>query len=278
MVQKFYRWFASSNDKSYEDESRFFASKEDCYNDMRNAVLEKMKWNTEFAEDFENENTNIIYSVDFTQNEIVHESYSGTYTYTIHEFEKWDERGNLTLYHEKLKGKGGKLTLVFSNGNYTNLYMTYGEGDYFPQTIYECLTCRWQSECYANYYYLTINSESEFQPRLLDEGDYERLVKLNPTLDGVCLVSMNSNEIFAISLQDIRKKGIKMAMTDSIQLFKEKEIHFGRKWDIIDELPTDRENLWKVLDCEEYTLWMDNEYGEMFLIFHEDEAVLRTNI
>lgn len=81
---KGFRWIASSNDGCFEDGSQeVFATREECYNDMRNAVLEKMKWNTDFHEDFEEDDDVIGYDVQFSRNKIVHTSYSGTYTYTM---------------------------------------------------------------------------------------------------------------------------------------------------------------------------------------------------
>ena len=76
-----YSWKAKSDDGAFEDNGKCFATKEDAYNDMRNEALEKMKWNTEFY-DVEEEDT-IGYSVHFSKNKIVHESYSGIYTYEI---------------------------------------------------------------------------------------------------------------------------------------------------------------------------------------------------
>lgn len=86
MGTKMYKWVAESNDGSFQDESRCaFETKKECYEDMRNAVLEKMKWNTEFDEDFNDvgESEYIGYKVNFTQDCIAHESYSGIYTYRI---------------------------------------------------------------------------------------------------------------------------------------------------------------------------------------------------
>lgn len=84
---KKYRWVAESNDRSFEDESRQeFASKEECYNDMRASALEKMKWNTEFYD--VDENDTLGYKVHFSKNKIIHESYSGVYTYEIKEVEE----------------------------------------------------------------------------------------------------------------------------------------------------------------------------------------------
>ena len=79
-----YKWVASCDDGAFEDESiELFDTKEECYNDMRNNALEKMKWNTEFKHDFDNEEDSIGYEVSFSQNEIMHKSYSGLYTYKI---------------------------------------------------------------------------------------------------------------------------------------------------------------------------------------------------
>lgn len=78
------KWVAFSNDGAYEAFSKgSFDNKKDCYNDMRNAVLEKMKWNTEYDEDFPYEGDAVGYKVHFTQDMIIHTSYSGTYVYKI---------------------------------------------------------------------------------------------------------------------------------------------------------------------------------------------------
>ena len=78
------KWVAYSNDGAYEDFSKgSFDEKKDCYNDMRNAALEKMKWNTEYDEDFSNKDDSIGYKVRFAQDMIIHTSYSGTYVYKI---------------------------------------------------------------------------------------------------------------------------------------------------------------------------------------------------
>lgn len=81
-----YVWKAECSDGAFEDCSKKeFDTKEECYNDMRNAALEKMKWNTEFVEDLEElaSDEYIGYEVHFNQNYITHNSYSGLYTYTI---------------------------------------------------------------------------------------------------------------------------------------------------------------------------------------------------
>jgi hypothetical protein len=82
---KKYKWVASSDDDgTFEDESRtLFDTLEACYNDMRNAALEKMKWNTVFDEDYSYDTDTIGYEVYFSQNMIEHISYSGRYTYRI---------------------------------------------------------------------------------------------------------------------------------------------------------------------------------------------------
>ena len=78
------RWLAYSNDGAYNDFSeKSFDNKKDCYNDMRNAVLKKMKWNTEYDEDFDYKDDAVNYKVRFTQDMIIHSSYSGIYVYKI---------------------------------------------------------------------------------------------------------------------------------------------------------------------------------------------------
>ena len=83
-----YHWKASSNDGAYEDESKCgFETKREAYDDMRDAALTKMKWNTEYDEDYADGTEEIEYDVhfSFSQGKIVHESYSGIYTYEIYE-------------------------------------------------------------------------------------------------------------------------------------------------------------------------------------------------
>lgn len=78
------KWVGFSNDGAYEVFSdKSFDNKKECYEDMRQAVLEKMKWNTEFDEDFTEADDAVGYKVRFTQNEIIHCSFSGVYVYRI---------------------------------------------------------------------------------------------------------------------------------------------------------------------------------------------------
>lgn len=78
------KWVGFSNDGAYEDFSdKSFDTKKECYEDMRQAVLEKMKWNTEFDEDFTEADDAVHYKVRFTQDEIIHCSFSGVYVYRI---------------------------------------------------------------------------------------------------------------------------------------------------------------------------------------------------
>lgn len=78
-----YYWEAECEDGAYDDESQvYFKTKKEAYDSMRNAALEKMKWNTEYDEDFE-ENDCINYEVEFYKDKIVHRSYSGTYTWKL---------------------------------------------------------------------------------------------------------------------------------------------------------------------------------------------------
>ena len=80
-----YIWEAYCKDGSYTDESEVkFKTRKAAYEDMRNAVFEKMKWNTEFDEDFY-DGEPINYYVEFTQDRITHESFSGVYVYEIKE-------------------------------------------------------------------------------------------------------------------------------------------------------------------------------------------------
>ena len=82
---KKYSWKASSNDGSYEDEGQvWFNTHKEAYEDMRHHALVKMNWNTEWSDFSDMDKSDYIgYKVKFNQNYIVHESYSGIYTYEI---------------------------------------------------------------------------------------------------------------------------------------------------------------------------------------------------
>jgi hypothetical protein len=77
-----YKWIAKSNDGWENESTREFNTKKEAYNDMRNAVFDKMHWNTEFDEDL-TDDCFVNYKVHFEQDKIVHESFSGVYTYQI---------------------------------------------------------------------------------------------------------------------------------------------------------------------------------------------------
>lgn len=80
-----YTWKATSDDGCYEDKGRrWFDTKKEAYEDMRKYALEKMQWNTDWEDFFDMDEEDWIgYNVKFHPNYIVHESYSGIYTYEI---------------------------------------------------------------------------------------------------------------------------------------------------------------------------------------------------
>lgn len=82
---KMYTWICKSNDGYEQEATGFSDTKKEAYENMRDAALEKIKWNTEFDEDFED--GMIDYHIDFlfSQWKIIHKSYSGVYTYVIKE-------------------------------------------------------------------------------------------------------------------------------------------------------------------------------------------------
>lgn len=78
-----YVWYAYCEDGAYEANSdREFSTRKAAYEDMREEVLDKMKWNTEYDEDF-NDGEPVIYEVEFRQDRIIHTSFSGRYVYQI---------------------------------------------------------------------------------------------------------------------------------------------------------------------------------------------------
>lgn len=93
-----YYWACESSDGFTDNSTAFFKSQSDCYTDMLNHAIDKIKWNTEWTDLVEpNDKPNddgmitndeldlshIHYDLDFYPDKIVHKSYSGTYTYQI---------------------------------------------------------------------------------------------------------------------------------------------------------------------------------------------------
>lgn len=79
-----YMWVAYCADGDFTESSeKGFSTKEEAYNDMRNHALEKMKWNTDYKEDFESDEDTIGYNVTFKKDKIEHNSYSGRYIYKV---------------------------------------------------------------------------------------------------------------------------------------------------------------------------------------------------
>lgn len=293
-MDKAYRWFASSDDGCYEISGRkFFSSKEDCYNDMRDAVLKKMKWNTEFLEDFGDDDEIIGYDVKFSKNKIVHTSYSGTYTYEIDELEKLDERYGLTMYG-LTTASGGRVWIDRNDDVHALLYMDYLNGDYFPMNLDDALTCVWNAEGFGSKYYLypikildTLRIETHF----LKGNDFDRLVWLNSHegFDGVVYLGGDETTTMVASLQDVRERGLAAVVSDKEKhtyryetydsvapISAKAEIEWGgRKWTEIENLPKS-EYVWKVVENNDFALWMDNNVGEIYL--KKDGKLFRTNI
>lgn len=109
-----FKWVAYCHDWAFEDKSNgTFEDENECYYDMRNAALEKMKWNTNIEDgDFEycqNDYTDgITYEVHFAKKMIVHKSYSGTYVYLMLEEDETDSYFDVFSKErvEELKGLG----------------------------------------------------------------------------------------------------------------------------------------------------------------------------
>ena len=127
---KKYKWIASSDDGSFKDESRQeFTSKEECYNDMRNSALEKIKLSTEYTEAF-NDHESIGYGITFYQEKITHASYkSSVCTYEIKEIEDMKTielteeciemlLQGIDLMHQEMIGKKEELVKLQTLKNY----------------------------------------------------------------------------------------------------------------------------------------------------------------
>ena len=125
-----YSWNASSDDGSYEDKGEWFDTHKEAYKDMRHNALVKMNWNTEW-EDFSDmdERDWIGYNVKFHRNYIVHESYSGKYTYEIvKEKEKVCIYDNTWTVEDKFIPKDGKDWKVAGFDGVGDLWMNNCDG------------------------------------------------------------------------------------------------------------------------------------------------------
>lgn len=85
-IKKEFNWVCSSDDGAYFEYSHeSFDNEKDCYDAMRSEALEKVKWNTQIDEDFNDmgEGDSIGYSLSFSPKMITHFSYSGHYVYLM---------------------------------------------------------------------------------------------------------------------------------------------------------------------------------------------------
>ena len=99
-----YFWTADSSDGVFHENSKIFNTQEECYADMMNSAVNKMKWNIEWEDVVSDgatttESNGIVttgepigYELKVNANEIIHKSYSGTYTYTIKTVKEWKPR------------------------------------------------------------------------------------------------------------------------------------------------------------------------------------------
>lgn len=79
--KKIYRW-KMVNDCGFKESEKTFNTHEECYEDMRKAVNDKVLWNIEYT-DFADEDEKIDINIRASLDKIVVESYSGTYTWTV---------------------------------------------------------------------------------------------------------------------------------------------------------------------------------------------------
>ena len=96
-LKHYYKWVARSNDGFEDATTKRFDDERDCYEDMRDAVLEKMTWNTDyddFGHEYDEENVVTHYDVEFNPKFITHKSYSGYYVYLLVPFEISDDELN----------------------------------------------------------------------------------------------------------------------------------------------------------------------------------------
>jgi len=125
-----YRWTAHSDDGCYNESSCLFDTQEKCYENMMNVAINKMKWNLEWSDVLSDGATKteskglvttvepIGYELKVNADEIVHKSYSGTYTYRIEVVQKeWKPRFKVN----DILRKGTTVAIIAcANENETN--------------------------------------------------------------------------------------------------------------------------------------------------------------
>lgn len=142
-----YYWVAECEDGAFNDESEnYFETEKEAYNAMRNAAFDKMKWNTEYDEDFEDDDSEIFYEVEFHKDKIIHRSYSGIYTYEI-------KRKNLSTSHNfksiNASYTGGGVWLFYGELNDETYFLMDDYGgvlilDSDPSDLNESVYVEWQ--------------------------------------------------------------------------------------------------------------------------------------
>jgi hypothetical protein len=107
---------------------------------MRESALKKMCWNTEFDQDFADITDTIGYEVKFSQYKIIHESYSGVYTYEIKEIE--DKKVSVELTDEQITTIINALssTARVNNESIANMLEVCGKTQE-TQEIEEAMNC-----------------------------------------------------------------------------------------------------------------------------------------
>lgn len=81
-MKKTYRYYAVSNDRSFEYNSPEFNSFEICRATMLFQAINKMAWNTQLS-DFDKDCNEIGYEVKFYKDMVTHSSYSGKYIFIV---------------------------------------------------------------------------------------------------------------------------------------------------------------------------------------------------
>lgn len=101
-----FRWTAHSDDGVWSDHSANFDTQEECYKDMMNHAIDKMKWNIEWEDVVSDGATKqalaggiittgqpIGYELKVNADRISHTSYSGTYSWQIEKvLDDWNPR------------------------------------------------------------------------------------------------------------------------------------------------------------------------------------------
>lgn len=146
-----YTWTAQDDENCWNDKAtRVFDTQEECYADMMDHAVDKMKWNVDWDDVIDGQDiiengglkkTNEVgkyagyigYDVKFMPHKIVHHSYSGTYTYEIVTVA---DEGDKPMEKREERSEQDKISATKKDAESTRNKYTFGDEVEYNGIIY----------------------------------------------------------------------------------------------------------------------------------------------